>query len=295
MTIKYYFLEYLNKEKKYSPHTQKAYLDDVAEFENFVEIGFQFSLLEVNYSVVRSWIVHLSEKQILNVSINRKIASLKLFYKFLLKTKQIEVNPLAKHRSLKVAKKVEVPFNTVEVNAFFENYFLDDDFASVRNRLIVELFYTTGIRRSELIELKVNSFDLVLKQLKISGKRNKERIVPLLDCTLDLVKFYLKKRGAKTVDNEVKYFFLSNQLKKLSQTFVYRLINDYFSSVSKKSKKSPHVLRHSFATHLLNNGADLFAVKELLGHSSLSSTQVYTHSSITELKRVYENTHPRAK
>ena len=175
----------------------------------------------------------------------------------------------------------------------FKNY--SNDFESIRNRFILELFYTTGIRRAELINLKLNSISETQKTIRVIGKRNKERIIPVLDCTLDLFKNYKLQRNKLEQINDIEMLILSKTGNKVSESFVYRLINDYFSTVSKKEKKSPHVLRHSFATHLLNNGADLNSVKELLGHASLSSTQIYTHSSLAELKKIYQEAHPRNK
>ena len=288
--------EYLEKEKKYSPLTVKAYYNDIVSFQLFLNENHDACQLEeVNYPIIRSWIVQLSDSEMSPSSINRKMASLKSFYKFLLKTKQIEINPFVKHKSLKTPKQVQIPFSEKEINQLFETQFLENDFDSVRNRLVVELLYSTGMRRAELINLEVNAIDFYGKTIKVLGKRNKERILPLLPATLEIVTLYLtmRKEIVNTINSQK--LILSKKGNKISETFVYRLINDYFSTVSEKVKKSPHVLRHSFATHLLNNGADLNSVKELLGHASLSSTQIYTHSSLSELKKVYNNAHPRNK
>ena len=288
--------EYLEKEKKYSPLTVKAYQNDILSFQLYLQNFHDACPMEqVSYSLIRSWIVYLSDAKISSTSINRKMAALKSFYKFLLKTKQIENNPFVKHKSLKTPKRVQIPFSEKEISQLFETQFLETDFESVRNRLVVELLYATGIRRAELINLEVNAVDFYGKTIKVLGKRNKERVIPMLTTTLEIVKLYLIKRNEiKDIVNQNK-LILSKKGNKISETFVYRLINDYFSTVSEKVKKSPHVLRHSFATHLLNNGADLNSVKELLGHASLSSTQIYTHSSLSELKKVYSNAHPRNK
>ena len=289
-------IEYLEKEKKYSPLTVKAYYNDIVSFQLFLnESHDSCKLEEVNYPLIRSWIVQLSDSEIAPTSINRKMASLKSFYKFLLKTKQIEINPFVKHKSLKTPKQVQIPFSEKEIKLLFETQFLETDFDSIRNRLVVELLYSTGIRRAELINLELNAIDFYGKTIKVLGKRNKERIVPLLSLTLEIVTLYLKKRKELEIIVNNEKLILSKKGNKISETFVYRLINDYFSTVSEKVKKSPHVLRHSFATHLLNNGADLNSVKELLGHASLSSTQIYTHSSLSELKKVYNNAHLRNK
>jgi integrase/recombinase XerC len=177
----------------------------------------------------------------------------------------------------------------------FEFNSYSNDFEGIRNQLIIELFYTTGIRRAEMINLPLENVDLYQKTIKVIGKRNKERIIPLLDCTVKLIESYKLQRNHLEVIKNNEMLILSKNGNKVSESFVYRLINEYFSSVSQKTKKSPHVLRHSFATHLLNNGADLNSVKELLGHASLSSTQIYTHSSLAALKKVYQEAHPRNK
>jgi integrase/recombinase XerC len=290
------YSDYLLKEKKYALHTVNAYIKDVQELEVFLKTNYNsISFVEVNYPVVRSFVVFLSENNLSNNSINRKMSAVKSFYKFLLKTKQIEINPTQKFQSLKTEKKIQIPFSEKEMHTFFEVYFLDDDFDSIKNRLIVELFYATGIRRTELINLETKNIDFTNKTIKVLGKRNKERILPLIDSTITLLKKFLDLRKEFVVKENANMLILNKNGNKISETFVYRLINDYFSTISEKVKTSPHVLRHSFATHLLNNGADLNSVKELLGHASLSSTQIYTHTSLQELKNVYQNAHPRNK
>jgi integrase/recombinase XerC len=288
------YQDYLVKEKNYSPLTVRAYLDDIHSFQEYLK-QCTVSLEAVTYSNIRNWIVTLVEHNISTTSVNRKISALKSYYKFLLKVKQIAVNPLLKHKSLKTAKKVQIPFSEKEVIAAFSENEYADDFEGIRNQFIIELFYTTGIRRAELINLNLNSINTNQKTIRVIGKRNKERIIPVLDCTLSLYSVYKSLRNELTLINNKEMLILSKKGNKVSESFVYRLINDYFSTVSKKEKKSPHVLRHSFATHLLNNGADLNSVKELLGHASLSSTQIYTHSSLADLKRVYQQAHPRNK
>ena len=290
------FLDYLLKEKNYSKHTALAYGNDLVFFDAFLKENYgEMSLEEVSYTLIRSWIVSMVDDGIENVSINRKIASLKAFYKFLLKTKQIELNPLAKHKALKTPKKIQVPFSEDELNKVLFEIKYQDGFEGVRDKLIIDLFYTTGIRRSELIGLQLNNLDLSNATVKVLGKRNKERIIPLLPLIIEQVKGYLSERKSLKVIVDENYLFLLSNGNKLNETFVYRLINCYFSNVSEKVKKSPHMLRHTFATHMLNHGADLNSIKELLGHSSLASTQVYTQSSLTELKNVYSNAHPRSQ
>ena len=290
------FRDYLELEKKYSVHTVTAYLNDVFSFKEYNRVNFEQEGIEgVNYGQIRSWIVSLVDEGVSNISVNRKMSSLKAFYRFLLKTKQIEVSPMLKHKVLKTPKIIQIPFSEKELTDLLLEVGDPCGFEEVRDRLIVDLFYATGIRRAELIHLMRRDVDLSSGLLKVLGKRNKERIVPILPIIAGQMKLYLQERALieKVVDEE--YFFISGKGLKLSESFVYRLINSYFSKVSEKVKKSPHVLRHTFATHLLNNGADLNSVKELLGHSSLASTQVYTHNSLAELKKVYANAHPRNK
>jgi integrase/recombinase XerC len=287
------FLEYISLEKKYSLHTIKAYEDDIKSFQFFCMNNYSDdNLIDINYSQIRSWIVYLVDNDISNRTVNRKISSLKAFYKFLLKSKQINEDPLVKHKALKVGKRVQVPFSQDEMREVIESLSNETDFKSVRNRLIVELFYSTGMRRSELINLTLADVDLEKQTVKVLGKRNKERFIPLLKSIQQTFKIYLIERNkfAASVSN----LFITEKGKKIYGTLVYRIINSYFSAVSSKVKKSPHVIRHSFATHLLNEGADLNSVKELLGHSSLASTQVYVNSSLNELKKVYNQAHPRS-
>ena len=288
------FRDYLQFEKNYSPHTVTAYWDDLTAFEVFVKGSFdESSLPEVNYSMIRSWIVALMDDGISPYSVNRKIASLKSYYKFLLKTKKIEINPLLKHKALKTPKQLQIPFSEKELEDVLKNLNFADGFEGVRDKLMIDLFYATGIRRTELIHLKISNIDYHNKTLKVLGKRNKERLIPLLPIILEQFDLYIKERAKLETIVNPEYFFLTQKGVKLNDSLVYRLINYYFSNVSEKVKKSPHILRHTFATHLLNNGADLNSVKELLGHSSLASTQVYTHSSLAELKNVYGKAHPR--
>ena len=287
------FLEYLSLEKKYSVHTIKAYKRDLISFQNFcIESYQQEKISDINYSQIRSWIVDLVESKVSNRSVNRKISSLKSFYKYLQKIKIIQNNPLSSHKALKTSKKIQVPFSIKEVNEVLSNIVTEDSFESTRNKLIVALFYSTGMRRTELIQLKLNSINFLEKQLKVIGKRNKERLLPLLPSVLKSMHNYIKQRDL--IDTSEDYLFLTSKGNKLYETLVYRIINNYFSNVSSKLKKSPHILRHSFASHMLNEGADLNSVKELLGHSSLASTQVYTHNSLEQLKKVYKQAHPRS-
>jgi integrase/recombinase XerC len=287
------FIDYLSFEKKYSPNTTLAYKTDLIGFKDFCETDFNIeNLVEVEYPIIRSWIVRLVNQKISNRSINRKITSLNSFYKFLQKTHQIELNPLSKHKALKSVNKLQIPFTVKEIDDAIKSVSENTDFRTIRNTLIIELLYSTGIRKSELINIKESDVDFSNKTIKILGKRNKERFVPLLESVILLLKQYqeIKEDFSK---GKVE-LLITEKGNKISKSLVYAVINLYFSNVSTKVKKSPHILRHSFATHLLNEGANLNSVKELLGHSSLASTQVYTHNSLEIIKKVYNQAHPRS-
>tara|TARA_B110000483_G_C18134493_1_gene518937 strand:- start:288 stop:1178 length:891 start_codon:yes stop_codon:yes gene_type:complete len=288
------FLDYLSLEKNYSKHTLIAYHKDLLGFREFALSEFDFSEVNsVSYAIIRSWIVKLVGDGVSNRTINRKISSLRTYYKFLLKIGDIEVSPLLKHKVLKTAKKLQVPFSEKEIEDVLEILKEEDSFLGLRNKLIVELFYSTGMRRGELVNLKLNDISDSQKTIKVLGKRNKERIIPLLPSALNTIASYIDYRKSLSSIKDVHYLLLTEKGAKVYETLVYRVINNYFSKASEKVKKSPHILRHSFATHLLNEGADIKSVKELLGHSSLASTQIYANNSISKLKQVYKNAHPR--
>ncbi|MEH6681966.1 MAG: tyrosine-type recombinase/integrase [Sediminicola sp.] len=289
------FLSYLSLERNYSPNTIAAYGTDLGEWGDFCAARHGLQQFEsVPYALIRGWIVHLVDSKVSNRTINRKMASLKAYYSFLLRTGVLDFHPMAKHRALKTSKKLEIPFSETEMDAVLSQVDFKDDFEGWRDKLVLELLYATGIRRAELIALKMGGMDLESHTIKVLGKRNKERLIPLLGSTIALLEQYLAHRG--TLENIVddKYVFLLESGKKMYENLVYRIVNKYLGEVSSKVKKSPHILRHTFATHLVNKGADLNSVKELLGHSSLASTQVYTHNSIAELKKVHSAAHPRS-
>lgn len=290
------FVTYLSLEKKYAENTVTAYHNDLNEFVLFCNEKYEQSGIDnIEYTIIRSWIVELVSLKHSNRTINRKISSLKAYYKFLQKIGEIEVSPLLKHKSLKTAKKIEIPFSEDEMNTILFKIPFPDNFEGIRDKLIIELLYATGIRRTELVNLKLSNLDIELGVIKVVGKRNKERVLPLLGSLTLLFNSYLKERKNINNSENLDWVFLSKNGCKIYETLVYRIINHYFSIVSSKVKKSPHILRHTFATHLLNKGADLNSVKELLGHASLASTQVYTHNSIAELKKVHLLSHPRNK
>jgi len=290
------FKNYLLLEKKYAKHTVTAYLNDLEGFSGFLNAEQeQTKVSDVNYSQIRSWIVSMVNSGLTNRSINRKISSLNSYFKYLMKIEQMAINPLASHKALKTEKKVQIPFSQKEVEKALNKISFEDNFEGQRDRLIIELLYATGMRRSELINLRLSDIDLESDVLKVLGKRNKERYLPLITSVKENLKSYLTYRSQISNAANNQFLFLSSNGYQISENQVYNTVNKHFSLVTSKVKKSPHMLRHSFATHMLNEGANLNAVKELLGHTSLAATQVYTHSSIAELKKVYQAAHPRNK
>tara|TARA_B100002052_G_scaffold215142_1_gene197083 strand:- start:119 stop:1006 length:888 start_codon:yes stop_codon:yes gene_type:complete len=290
------FIEYLKIEKNYSVNTLSAYKKDLIEFQVFINENFDKCVIEnVDYKIIRSWIVLLVNKNLSNRSINRKVSSLKSFYKFLVKTETINSSPLIAHSPLKQSKKIQVPFSKDEIGALLDSDFFKSDYKGVLQKTIISFFYFTGVRRIELINLKTSDINMNSYTIRITGKRNKERIIPMLPKLKESISEYLKIKSQEFNNVISDYLFISKSGIQLSEKYVYRTVNEYFKLVSPKVKKAPHVLRHSFATHLINEGADINSVKELLGHSSLSATQVYSHTSMERIKEVFKNSHPRAK
>jgi len=290
------FLDYLKFEKKYSQKTIIAYKNDLKSFKFFNYNKFeQKDIKQVNYSQIRTWVVKLVADKISNGTINRKISSLNSYYKFLLKTGDIKTNPLNEHKALKTKSTIQLPFSEAEISNVLNPLNFKKSFEGYRDFLILELLYLTGMRRQELINLKIQHIDYSNKRIKVLGKRNKERYIPLISSTIESIKKYLKYRSKLKNLKGNDTLFLTSKGKSIYENLVYRITKKYFSGFSTKSKKSPHILRHSFATHLLNNGADLNSVKDLLGHTSLAATQVYTNRSIEEIKKVFKKTHPRNK
>ena len=290
------FISYISLEKKYSNNTRIAYQGNLDEFHKFCIEKYDIQNIEkLEYTIIRSWIVFLIESGNTNRTVNRKISVLRSYYKFLLKTGTIKISPLKKHKPLKESKKINVPFTVKEISDVLDGNYFSTDYNGHLERSIITLLYYTGIRRAELITLKLTNLDLNTHKIKVLGKRNKERLIPLLPEAVSCMRTYLKYRKElnKIIDN--KFLFLSELGNKLKDAFVYKTVNNYFSKVSTKVKRSPHMLRHSFATHLLDNGADLNAVKELLGHESIAATQVYTHTSMEQIKKIYSDSHPRGR
>jgi len=288
------FIEYLVKERNYSSNTIIAYKSDLNEFKKFCLKEFNHKSLNTsNYSFIRSWIVSLVESGLTNRSVNRKISVLRSYFNFLLKIGEIEKNPLKNHKPLKEEKKVQVPFSENEINLLLNGNYFTKDYEGTMIKTLIELFYSTGLRLSEVTNLKTSSVDLINRKIKVLGKRNKERIIPIIDPLKNqLFKFQELKREI-IEESENEFFFVDKKKLKLKNIYVYKLVNNYLNKVSTKSKRSPHMLRHSFATHLLNNGADINSVKELLGHASLAATQIYTHTSMEKIKSIYKKSHPR--
>lgn len=290
------FLDYLALERHYSTHTVAAYRRDLQAFFEYLEEEHPGQEADaIMYPMIRQWIVLLMDGGISARSVNRKVASLKAYYRFLQRTGLRDDFPLAAHKAVKASQGIELPFSREEMEELWKALPEPVDFESSRDRAMVELLYATGMRRAELIGLGVSQVDLEGMKVTVLGKRNKERILPLHPVVVQYLQDYLRYRDELLLQGESDAFFVLKSGKKLYPSLVYRIINEYLSKVSSKVKTSPHILRHTFATHLLNQGADLNAVKELLGHSSLASTQVYTHNSIAELKRAHASGHPRGK
>lgn len=289
------FIDYIAKQKRYSPHTCIAYQQDLRDFFDFLNDQYQVnSIQEINAQLIRSWLVHLIDCKITKRSVNRKISTLKSFYKFLVHNKIIEKNPMEKIISPKNDKTLPAFIEKNKLNNLLNSLEFSNDFEGMQDKLMLEMFYLTGIRLSELIALKSNSIDFDYKQIRVIGKRNKERIIPISSHTIEKIRQFMQQKQQSNVISTVDWLFVRLNGQKLYPEYVYRRIKKYLSYVSTAKKRSPHVLRHSFATHLLDNGAELNAIKEILGHSSLAATQVYTHNTIEKLKNVYNKAHPKA-
>ncbi len=286
------FYDYLSKEKNYSSNTVIAYKKDTETFQEFCRVKFELNnLLKVTYPIIREWIIDLSEKELSPLTINRKISSLSKYYDFLIKINELKSSPLKNHKRLKVQKKLIIPFSEDEVLKVVDVF--SKNFEGKRNLLIVDMLYSTGVRRDELINIKLNDVLLDENLVKVLGKRNKERLVPLVLNLKSRINDYLKFRNE--IKSSSSNFFITTKGKKIGPSLVYRVVKNYFSKVSTKVKTSPHVLRHSFATHMLNNGADINSIKEIMGHSSLASTQIYTKIKLPKIINDYKKNHPRER
>ena len=283
------FINYIKSEKRFSNHTITSYETDLNQFFNYIESEYQITdPKDISFKLIRNWISSLLENNLKSTSVNRKISSLKSYYKFLLVSNYVDINPTLKLISPKSSKRLPVFVEKDNMDSLFDKDFFEDSYEGKRDKLIIELFYFTGMRLSELINIKTSDIDKVNSQIKVIGKRNKERLIPITFNTLkdlnEFINFY-------EIEN---FLFADGNGKKLYSKKVYRIVNKYLTKISSIKKKSPHVLRHSFATHMLNNGADINAIKEILGHANLSATQIYTHNSIKKLKNVHKQAHPKA-
>ena len=283
------FINYIKSEKRFSKHTITSYETDLNQFFNYIKAECQITNpKDVSFKLIRNWISSLLENNLKSTSVNRKISSLKSYYKFLLVSNYVETNPTLKLISPKSSKRLPVFVEKDNMDSLFDKDFFEDSYEGTRDKLIIELFYFTGMRLSELINIKIADIDKINSQIKVVGKRNKERLIPITFNTLkdlnEFINFY-------EIEN---FLFTDGNGKKMYPKKVYRIVNKYLTKISSIKKKSPHVLRHSFATHMLNNGADINAIKEILGHANLSATQIYTHNSIKKLKNVHKQAHPKA-
>ena len=284
------FIKYLSSEKRFSEHTIKSYTTDLKQFTSFLLSEFQIidEINEISFQIIRTWIASLLEKGINPRSVNRKISTLKTYFKFLIREGELVENPMMKVVAPKSKKRLPVFIEEDQIASLLNEVQFEKGFVGQRNKLIIELFYVTGIRLSELINIKISDVDFNNQSIKVLGKRNKERIIPLSSNVVNDLNIFIEN------NHKNKYLFTNLEGDKLYNKLVYRLVNKYIAKISSVNKKSPHILRHTFATHMLNNGADINAIKELLGHANLSATQVYTHNTIEKLKTVYKQAHPRA-
>lgn len=288
------FLNYVSLEKNGSIHTTKAYQNNLEAFQKFLStLDGKIRIENVSYSEIRAWIVFLIELGNSKRTVNTKISTLRSYYKFLLKIKIIEVSPLKDHRALKTDIKFTLPFSKEEINQLISSNLFSDDYSGILKFCLIHMLYSTGIRRSELISLRIRDINFSKGLIKVLGKRNKERLLPLLgETSIHLEKLLYHQKNNNITSNN-NYVFINRKGLRISESFVYNTVKSYLGKVSTKTKRSPHVLRHSFATHLLDMGADLNAIKDLLGHSSIAATQHYTHSSMAKIKDIYKKTHPR--
>lgn len=286
------FLAYLKHEKRYSEHTVISYRNDLEQFYQYIQQAFDIQKIsEVSHLYIRSWMADMAEAKLSNRSINRKLSALRSYCKFLMQRGLLQKDPTLKIQTPKIAKRLPTYVEQQDIGKLFEEIAFEDGFEGLRNRTILALLYNTGMRRAELLNLTINDIDLSRRYIKVLGKGNKERLVPVSEHLADTLRSYIEEK-TRLFGNG--WLLVTAKGEKLYPEMAYRIVKKYLALVTTIEKKSPHVLRHSFATHLTNNGAELNAVKDLLGHSSLAATQVYTHNNIEQLKDIYKNSHPKA-
>jgi integrase/recombinase XerC len=289
------FLDYIAYEKRYSQHTINAYRSDLDQFFNFLSDQYQTEdILQADHQVVRSWVVSMMENGQSSRTVNRKITTLKSFFKFLVKEGLISENPMSRVVAPKTSHRLPAFVEQENMNTLFNSINFGEGYPASRDRMIMELFYSTGMRLAELIGMKDDDVDLFKNVLKVTGKRNKQRVIPFSKDLADMFSNYFEMKRKAFPGEPNSHLFLTNKGEKLYPRMVNRLVHHYLDQVTTISKRSPHVIRHTFATHMLNNGADLNAIKEILGHANLAATQVYTHNTIEKLKSIYNQAHPRA-
>ena len=294
MSFKESYLSFLRYEKRYSVHTVRSYETDLDQFLEFVGDTGSGEITGIDFHMVRAWIVSLMEKGISSRSVNRKITTLRSFFKFLMREQVIGKNPMDKIVPPKTSRKLPHFVEQEKMEILLDEVDFGNDFNGIRNRLIIDVLYITGMRLNELINLTVSSINMSDLSVKVLGKRNKERLIPFNPAYADVFKKYIALRDKTFPEIGHDYFFVTNKGTKLYEKYVYRVVNKYLRFVTTMEKKSPHVIRHTFATHMLNRGADLNAIKEILGHANLSATQIYTHTTFEKLKTIYKQAHPRA-
>ena len=282
------FLNYIQFEKRYSVHTIESYTNDLSQFTDFL-LPYEKEIASANHLDIRNWMVSMMESKITPRSINRKVSTLKSFFKFLLRRGEIKKNPLAKVQTPKSSKRLPVFVETTGIDKLLHQIEFPEGYQGALDKIVIEIFYGTGMRRSELLNLKLTDFDAYSAQVKVLGKGNKERIIPIHHELRNSINHFISQKPVAGI-----YLLSDESGEKLTAAYVYKTVKHYLNLVTTVGKKSPHTLRHTFATHLMNNGADINAVKELLGHSSLAATQVYTHNTIDKLKSIYKQAHPKA-
>lgn len=287
------FLIYLQAEKRYASHTLKAYQNDLNQFHAFCQKNDKEGM-ELHFRTIRSWVVHLMDAGYSSRSVHRKLTSLRTYCKYLIRLGELDSNPVDRVLKPKISRRVPVFVEEAKMDQLLDDCDFGDDFTGIRNRLVLDLLYQTGMRRSELIGLTLGALNLQGKTLRVKGKRNKERLIPINDRLAGSIEHYLVLREDVVQDSGEERLILTLKGRPVYEKLVYKIVNQYLALVTTLDKRSPHVLRHTFATHMLNSGADLNTIKELLGHANLSATQVYTHNTFKKLKSIYNQAHPRA-